>query len=88
MKSFLSALSQLNNAPLVVALMNEGVKLALYDSSSCDHLKNLEKKGALLLVCGTCVNHFRIAEQIGAGTISNMFEILEALNKAGKVMTL
>jgi selenium metabolism protein YedF len=88
MKSFLGTLSQLDNAPLAVALMNEGVKLALYDSSSCDHLKNLEKKGALLLVCGTCVSHFHIAEQIGVGTISNMFEIVETLNKAKKIMTL
>ncbi|MDR1977531.1 MAG: sulfurtransferase-like selenium metabolism protein YedF [Synergistaceae bacterium] len=88
MKSFLGTLSQLDDAPLAVALMNEGVKLALYDSSSCDHLKNLEKKGVLVLVCGTCVSHFHIAEQIGTGTISNMFEILETLNKASKIMTL
>jgi selenium metabolism protein YedF len=88
MKSFLGTLSQLDDTPLAVALMNEGVKLALYDSSSCDHLKNLEKKGTLILVCGTCVSHFHIAEQIGAGTISNMFEIVETLNKAGKIITL
>jgi selenium metabolism protein YedF len=88
MKSFLGTLSQMDNAPVVVALMNEGAKLALYDSSSCDHLKNLEKKGVTILVCGTCVNHFQIADQIGAGMISNMFEILEALNKASKIMTL
>ncbi|MDR2180637.1 MAG: sulfurtransferase-like selenium metabolism protein YedF [Synergistaceae bacterium] len=88
MKSFLGTLSQLDDAPLAVALMNEGVKLALYDSSSCDHLKNLEKKGTLVLVCGTCVGHFQIAEQIGTGTISNMFEIVENLNKASKIITL
>jgi selenium metabolism protein YedF len=88
MKSFLGTLSQLGEPPCVVALMNEGVKLALYDSSSCDHLKNLEKKGVTILVCGTCVNHFQIAEQIGAGTISNMFEILETVNKADKILTL
>ncbi|MDR1621172.1 MAG: sulfurtransferase-like selenium metabolism protein YedF [Synergistaceae bacterium] len=88
MKSFLGTLSQLDDAPLAVALMNEGVKLALYDSSSCDHLKNLEKRGTLILACGTCVSHFHIAEQIGIGTISNMFEILETLNKADKIMTL
>jgi hypothetical protein len=88
MKSFLGTLSQLDDAPLAVALMNEGVKLALYDSSSCDHLKNLEKKGTLILVCGTCVGHFHIAEQIGAGTISNMFEIVENLKRASKIITL
>jgi selenium metabolism protein YedF len=87
MKSFLGILAQ-GSAPATVALMNEGVKLALYDSSSCDHLKTLAEKGVLILVCGTCVNHFQIADQIGAGIVSNMFEILESLNKADKVITL
>ena len=88
MKSFLSALSQTQNPPLVVALVNEGVKLALYDLSSCEHLKILEKKGVSVLICGTSANYFNITDQIGAGAISNMSEIIEALNKAGKIMTL
>lgn len=88
MKSFLGTLPQLNDIPIAVALMNEGVKLALYDSSSCDHLKNLEKKGVSILVCGTCVNHFCLNDQIGVGVVSNMFEIVETLNRADKVITL
>ena len=87
MKSFLGTLVQ-GVSPVAVALMNEGVKLALYDSSSCDHLKNLTEKGVTVLVCGTCVNHFQIADQIGAGIVSNMFEIVESLNKASKIITL
>ena len=78
-KGFLGALSQLDVPPRTVALINEGVKLALFDSSSCDHLKNLERKGTNILVCGTCVNHFGITDSVGAGVISTMFEIVEAL---------
>jgi len=88
MKGFLGALAQMQSPPVAVALMNEGVKLALYDSSTCDHLKSLEKKGVSILICGMCVNHFNIMDQIGAGSISNMFEIIEFLNKAGKTITL
>lgn len=87
-KGFLSALSQLDVPPRTVALINEGVKLALFDSSSCDHLKNLERKGTNILVCGTCVNHFGITDSVGAGVISTMFEIVEALNKAGRILSL
>jgi len=86
-KGFLGALSQLALPPRTVALMNEGVKLALFDSSSCDHLKNLERKGTNILVCGTCTNHFGITERVGVGTISNMFEILEAVTGADKVLS-
>ena len=88
MKNFLGALSRAERPPLTVALMNEGIKLARYDSSSCDHLKNLEKKGVSILVCGTCANYFNVMDQIGAGSISDMPEIIEAINKAGKIITL
>ena len=88
MKGFLSALSRMQRPPIAVALINEGVKLALYDSSSCDHLKNLETKGVSILVCGTSANYFSIMDQLGAGSISNTFEITESLDKACKIMTL
>jgi len=87
-KGFLSAFSQLDVPPRTVALINEGVKLALFDSSSCDHLKNLERKGTNILVCGTCVNHFGITDSVGAGVISTMFEIVEALNRSGRILSL
>lgn len=87
MKGFLGTLSQLQNPPSVVALMNEGVKLALKNTSSCDHLSALRKKGTKILVCGTCTNHFGITADIGAGVISNMFEITEALLSAEKQLT-
>ena len=87
MKGFLGTLSQLSNPPSVVALMNEGVKLALKNTSSCDHLSALRKKGTKILVCGTCTNHFGITADIGAGVISNMIEITEALLSAEKQLT-
>lgn len=88
MKGFLGTLSQIQNPPSVVALMNEGVKLALKNTSSCDHLVALRKKGVKILVCGTCTNHFGITPDIGVGVISNMFEITEALLAAAKRLSL
>ena len=86
-KGFLGTLSKLETPPAVLALMNEGVKLALPDASTCDHLKDLERAGTKILVCGTCTNHFGITERVGVGTISNMFEILEAVTGADKVLS-
>jgi len=88
MKSFLGSLPKMERPPLVVALINEGVNLALFDSSSCEHLKNIEKRGASILICGVSADNFNIVNQIGAGSISNMFEIIEALNKTDKTMIL
>lgn len=86
MKSFLGVLVEQDEPPVVLALMNEGVLLALPDSSSCDILKDLEKKGTTILVCGTCTNHFGITDKIAVGTISNMFQITEAMMEVDKAL--
>ncbi len=88
MKGFLGTISQMSPLPSVIALMNEGVHLAMKHTASLDHLSLLEKKGVRILVCGTCTNHFGITSDIGAGVISNMFEITESLLAAGKTLSL
>lgn len=84
MKAFLGTLAQSDQLPSAVALMNEGVKMALEDRSTCDTLRELEQKGVPLLICGTCTKHFGITEDIKLGTISNMFEITSAVFGASK----
>ena len=84
MKSFLGTVAQGAEPPGVIALMNEGVRLALPDRSTCDTLSELEKKGTRLLICGTCAKHFGITADIKIGVISNMFEINDTVFAAGK----
>ena len=81
MKAFLGTLTQYSDAerPEVIALMNEGVKLAVKGTSSAETLAEFEAKGGKVLVCGTCLKHFGLTELLGAGVVSNMFEIASAL---------
>lgn len=87
-KAFLGTLSKLTTKPAVIAFMNEGVKLTLADSSACEHIKDLEKTGTKVLVCGTCTTHFNITDKVAVGTISNMFEIMEMITGADKILTI
>jgi selenium metabolism protein YedF len=87
MKAFLGTLSQGSTVPETIALMNEGVMLALPENSTSESLEELQAKGTQILVCGTCTKHFGVTEQIRLGTISNMFDIVEALRKAGKILS-
>lgn len=77
MKGFIGALAEREPVPAAIALMNEGVRLALPGSSASESLKVLEGKGSRILVCGTCVNHFGVKDSVCVGTVSNMFEISE-----------
>lgn len=86
MKAFLGCLSKLSKRPAVMAFMNEGVKLVMPDSSACDYIKELEKAGTKILVCGTCTTHFNITDKIAVGTISNMFEIMEMITGADNTL--
>ena len=86
MKSFLGVLLEEDEPPVVLALMNEGVLLALPENSACDILKDLEEKGTTILVCGTCTNHFGVTEKVAVGTISNMFQITKAVMQVNKAL--
>jgi selenium metabolism protein YedF len=86
MKAFLGCISKLSHQPAVMAFMNEGVKLVLSDSSACEYIKELEKAGTKILVCGTCTTHFNITDKIAVGTVSNMFEIMEMITGADNTL--
>jgi selenium metabolism protein YedF len=86
MKAFIHAASELDRPPDIMIFYNSGVKLAAKDSPVIDDLKILEGKGAEIKVCGTCANFFGLSEKIGAGKISNMYDIVDALSSAGRIV--
>ena len=51
-----------------------------------DQIRQLEELGVEVLVCGTCLNHFGIMDELAAGKVSNMYDIIETLSKAGSIM--
>jgi selenium metabolism protein YedF len=79
MKSYLGTLAQKERPPVVVALMNRAVFMATDASSALSALTELADRGSLILVCGTCVKHFGIMDELKIGVVSNMFEITEAV---------
>ena len=70
-----------------IMLINSGVKLAIEGSEVLEQIRELEKMDIEILVCGTCLNFFKIKNQLGTGTVSNMFTILEALAKTDRVLS-
>jgi peroxiredoxin family protein len=55
-------------------------------SSVIQTLRDLEKMGVELMACGTCVNHYGLSDEIGAGIIGNMYSIAEAMALSGKIL--
>lgn len=71
-----------------VVLYNAGVKLAVRGSELAADLVQLHERGAEVLACGTCLEHYGLSDQLLLDHPSNMDEILSALWTADKIVTL
>ncbi|HNZ63685.1 MAG TPA: sulfurtransferase-like selenium metabolism protein YedF [Bacillota bacterium] len=85
-KSFFFTLTQLDDLPDVILFYNGGVKLSVHGSPVLTDLNALEKAGVRLMSCGTCLNHFDLKEQLAAGEVTNMYDIVDQLRTAARVI--
>ena len=86
MTNFIKAVHDLDILPSKMVFYNRGVFLGKKDSSVIEQLKDLERMGVSLFLCGTCINHYSLKDEIVVGTVSNMFEIAQIMSSAGKVV--
>ena len=87
MRGFLYTLTEQENKPETLILMNDGVRLAGEGSDSLENLQKLEAAGVRILVCGTCLEYLGLKESLAAGQISNMYEITEFLTGSSGLIT-
>lgn len=86
MKGFVYALTQQDKLPETVFLFNGGARLSCEGSDSLEDLKELEAQGTEILTCGTCLNHFGLSEKLLVGSVTNMYEIVERMTRARKLV--
>jgi selenium metabolism protein YedF len=86
--SFIATLKEMGPELWCVVLLNAGVKLTVAGSEVLAGLQSLEQSGVRLLVCGTCLNHFKLLEAKQVGETTNMLDIVTAMQLADQVITL
>lgn len=86
LKGFLYALSKKDDVPKKIIFYNGGARLTCEGSESLDDLKELEKSGAEILTCGTCLKFQNLEDKLKIGTVTNMYEITEALTGPDRVV--
>jgi len=85
-KGYFYALTEAKPFPKAVLFLNSGIRLALKGSPVLKDLKVLQEKGVEMQVCGTCLDYFNEKANIGIGIVSNMYDIVEKINEAPKVV--
>jgi len=86
MTSFVNILTELDHLPSAVVCYNSGVKLALPESPVVDTLRELERRGVEVFICGTCIDFFAIKGKTVSGVIADMYLIAGKLSAAGNVI--
>ena len=82
MKAFIFALTKQDYLPETMLFFNSGANLTCEDSDSLADLKELEAQGVEILTCGTCLDFYNLKEKLAVGGVTNMYVIVEKMEKA------
>jgi len=85
---FLSLILESGQPPAKILFYTHGVKLACKGSPVIESLQKLEKQGVELVLCKTCLDYLQILADVQVGIVGGMGDIIEALQKAKKVISL
>lgn len=86
MGSFVYSLTQLDELPATIVLYNGGAHLSCEGSPALDDLRGLVESGVEVLTCGTCLDHYGIADTLAVGEVTNMYVIAQRLTGASLVV--
>ncbi|MEZ5082958.1 MAG: sulfurtransferase-like selenium metabolism protein YedF [Bacteroidales bacterium] len=85
--ALLNSVKAMESPPQKIIFMNSGINLVTKGSLVLHLLKDIESKGAELITCGTCLDYFGKMDELEISRVTNMFEILESMLNAGKVIS-
>jgi len=88
MLNFIKTLREMGSELWRLALVNNGVKLAVTGSGALEDLNALAAAGVTILVCGTCLTHFDLLHEKQVGETTNMLDIVTAMQLADKVVNI
>ena len=86
-EKFLTLTIESGILPAKILFYTEGVRLACNGSPVLSQLRKLEAQGVELVLCQTCLKYFELEKMVAVGVVGGMGDILEALQKAEKVIS-
>jgi sulfur relay (sulfurtransferase) complex TusBCD TusD component (DsrE family) len=87
-KIFLGLLASGGKSAGKICFYTEGVKLACEGSPVLEELAAMQAAGVELVICKTCLDYFGLVSKVKVGVVGGMPDIIEAMNRAQKVISL
>lgn len=88
MKNFIFTLVEGDTTPDAIYFVNSGVRLTVGGSDMIEPLTALADLGVDIASCGLCLEFFGVKDALSVGRISNMLELVNALQGAGRIIRL
>lgn len=86
MKAFIFALTKQDVLPETILCYNSGAYLTCEGSESLEDFKSLEAEGVTIMTCGTCLDFYGIKDKLAVGTVTNMYDIVETMENASRLI--
>ncbi len=88
LETYIATLKELGDSLWQLVFVNGGVKFTCTDSPVLSEIKEYEAAGVVVLSCGTCMEHFGLTGKKAVGGLTNMLDIVMAMQYADKVITI
>lgn len=86
LRNFLFTLTEMETVPDTLLFVNAGVKLTTEGAETLEALEKLACMGTDIASCGLCLDFFGLKEKLAVGRVTNMLEIAETLQSAGRTI--
>ena len=79
MKTFWVCMVEADVKPSKIYFINSSVKMVTNDSVHLENIKKLVDAGVEIAACGICLDFYGVKENVGVGSITNMYAITDAI---------
>jgi selenium metabolism protein YedF len=87
LRAWIKTIREVAPLPARIFFYNSGVTITAVESDLIQPLRDLEAKGVEIFSCGTCLDFFHLQEGPLVGKKTNMYEIMQSMAKAAKVVS-
>lgn len=86
MKAFVFAVTKQDHLPETILCYNTGAYLTCEGADTLEDMKSLEAEGVKIFTCGTCLDFYGMKEKLAVGSVTNMYDIVETMEKAKTII--
>jgi selenium metabolism protein YedF len=87
LQTYIQTIKEVSPKPAKIFFYNSGVLLTSRESGLLRYIKELEDQGVEIFSCGTCIDFFNKADKVLVGKLTNMYDIMDSMVRADKVVS-